>query len=100
MHAFTRGCARKPAVASWRRRDVAPIPPQPCANCHVPGQPDRRASGFDRQGCESLMRILRSGPVVLPGDPMARLLVMRSQGRVDPSIKMPKHGTNPGSPDA
>jgi hypothetical protein len=72
-------------------RDVTPILDRHCKACHMPGQAGYVVSGFELRDYQTLMKGTQYGPVVLPGDPLASVLVMLIEGRADPSLKMP-HG--------
>jgi hypothetical protein len=72
-------------------RDVAPILERHCKGCHMPGQAGYVVSGFELRDYETLMKGTQYGAVVLPGDPLASVLVMLIEGRADPSLRMP-HG--------
>lgn len=87
------GCGQRASTVSYQK-DVAPVLAKHCQSCHLPGQAGYVVSGFDLTGYESLMKGTQFGPVVLPGDPLASVLVMLVEGRVDPSIRMP-HGDGP-----
>ena len=85
------GCERGAVSYS---NDVVPILDKYCKSCHVAGQAGYVVSGFELGSYESLMKGTQFGPVVLPGDPLASVLVMLIEGRVDPALRMP-HGDAP-----
>ena len=84
------GCQQSAREVSYAR-EVSPILERHCKSCHMPGQAGYVVSGFELRDYETLMKGTQYGPVVLPGDPLASVLVMLIEGRADPSLKMP-HG--------
>jgi hypothetical protein len=86
-------CQRDAGQVSYAG-DVAPILEKHCKACHLPGQSGYVVSGFELENYDTLMKGTQYGPVVLPGDPLASVLVMLIEGRADPSLKMP-HGDAP-----
>jgi hypothetical protein len=90
-------CERTPQVSY--ANDVVPILEKHCKACHSPGQAGYVVSGFELESYETLMKGTQFGPVVLPGDPLASVLVMLLEGRADPSLKMPHGGATTPSPE-
>jgi hypothetical protein len=89
-------CQRTPQVSY--ATDVVPILEKHCKACHSPGQAGYVVSGFELESYETLMKGTQFGPVVLPGDPLASVLVMLLEGRADPSLKMPHGGATTPTP--
>jgi uncharacterized membrane protein len=86
-------CQRDAGQVSYAR-NVAPVLEKHCKACHLPGQAGYVVSGFELKDYDTLMKGTQYGPVVLPGDALASVLVMLIEGRADPSLKMP-HGDAP-----
>ena len=91
------GCQQSAREVSYAR-EVSPILDRHCKSCHMPGQAGYVVSGFELRDYETLMKGTQYGPVVLPGDPLASVLVMLIEGRADPSLKMPHGDAKPLDP--
>jgi hypothetical protein len=74
--------------------DVLPILESQCVRCHKPGGPGYEASGLDLRSYDSLMQGTKHGKIVVPGEPLISNLLVMTEGRADPSIRMP-HNQRP-----
>ena len=64
-------------------RDVAPLLDRYCRHCHSAVDPH---GGLDLDGYAAVMRGGDSGPVVVPGDPSASLLIAKVERRDRPAM--------------
>ncbi|MEJ2514281.1 MAG: hypothetical protein P8080_07240 [Gammaproteobacteria bacterium] len=91
LAATTVACDRAGKEAVSFRNDVMPILRENCLDCHDAVGQGTAASGFSVVSYNGLMQGTQYGPVVVPGDPDASVLMQLVEGRADPSIAMP-HG--------
>lgn len=89
--ATTLGCERATQETVSFRNDVMPILRENCLQCHDAVGQGTAASGFSVVSYNGVMQGTQYGPVVVPGDPDASVLIQLVEGRADPSISMP-HG--------
>lgn len=82
------GCGQKEVSF---KADVQPILQQYCLECHTEGGKGAVASGLVMTDYAGLMKGTKFGPIVKPGDSLTSALIMLTEGRADPAIKMP-HG--------
>ena len=85
------GCGRQEAPQVSFKADVMPILERHCMECHDAVGGGTAASGFSVVSYNGVMQGTQYGPVVLPGEPDASVLIQLVEGRADPSITMP-HG--------
>lgn len=75
------------------QRQVLPIIKNNCLACHRPGGEGYEASGLSMESYEDLMKGTRYGPIIVPGSAFTSNFNVLIEGRADPSIQMPFHGT-------
>jgi len=81
-------CAQPQQQVSYAE-DVVPIFRGYCISCHQPGGEGFKASGFDLSTYQGLMKGTKFGPMVIPGQPDISNLVVLTEGRAAPQLRMP-----------
>lgn len=87
------GCSSRQATVSFAH-DIKPVLQKHCSECHMDGGEGYKASGFNIQNYDSLMKGTKIGPVIVPGNAFSSTLVALIEGRANPAIRMP-HGDRP-----
>lgn len=72
---------------------VFPIIKNNCLACHRPGGEGYEASGLSMETYDDLMKGTKYGPIIVPGGAFISNFNVLVEGRADPSIQMPFHGT-------
>lgn len=83
------GCGGEKAVSF--SQDVKPVLEQNCLKCHQAGGKGLKASGFNMETYDGLMKGTNFGPMIIAGDAEGSNMLVLMEGRADPSIRMP-HG--------
>jgi hypothetical protein len=87
------GCSTGPTEVSFKN-DIKPLLDKYCAECHFQGGDGVKASGFNTETYDSIMKGTKFGPVVVANDPLSSSLYRLLAGKVAPSIRMP-HNKEP-----
>jgi len=72
------------------QRDINPVLQKNCAACHAAGGVGYVASGFSVASYDSVMKGTKFGPIITPGVSISSTLVLLLEGKVHPSIQMPR----------
>lgn len=83
---LTAGCESEVSF----QRDVNPVLQKNCAACHLAGGTGYVASGFGVTGYDSVMKGTKFGSVITPGASISSTLILVLEGKVHPSIQMPR----------
>lgn len=75
------------------QRQVFPIIKNHCLECHRRGAEGYEASGLSMESYKDLMKGTKHGPIIVPGSAFTSNFNVLVEGRADPSIQMPFHGT-------
>ena len=75
------------------QRQVHPIIKNHCLACHQRGGEGYESSGLSMESNEDLMKGTKYGPIIVPGSAFTSNFNVLIEGRADPSIQMPFHGT-------
>lgn len=86
--------AAPPARAVSYAADVAPILQKHCAECHLPGLPGAKATGFLVDSYAAVMKGSQYGPVIKPGHAETSSLYILLTADEHITVHMP-HGREP-----